>query len=96
MYSIDAAIALAKVDVRLDFIYLDANHSYDETKRDLRAWSPLINSGGMIAGHDYLDAENNCGSRFGVKSAVDEFVEELGLELVIVPDPWPSWYFLLQ
>lgn len=41
-------------DKFLDFIYIDANHTYEAVKEDLKLWYPKIKSGGLIMGHDYL------------------------------------------
>jgi hypothetical protein len=41
----------------LDFVYIDANHSYDFVKQDIKLWYPKIKKGGYILGHDYLDIE---------------------------------------
>lgn len=38
----------------LDFVYLDGDHSYEAVKADIRAWWPLIKSGGILAGHDWV------------------------------------------
>jgi predicted O-methyltransferase YrrM len=51
-----------------DFIYIDGDHSYKETKQDLENWFPKLRHGGVIAGHDYIIKKN-----FGVIEAVDEF-----------------------
>jgi hypothetical protein len=40
-------------DGSLDFVYVDANHAYDNVIEDIAAWLPKIRSGGIIAGHDY-------------------------------------------
>jgi len=40
-------------DKSLDFVFIDANHSYDSVINDLNAWFPKVKSGGHIAGHDY-------------------------------------------
>ncbi len=37
------------------FVYIDANHKYDFIKMDLELWYPKCASGGIFAGHDYLD-----------------------------------------
>lgn len=37
----------------LDFIYIDANHSYDAVTADLKLWSKKVKKGGIISGHDY-------------------------------------------
>lgn len=51
----------------LDFIFIDADHTYESVSKDLRGWHPKIKIGGIIAGHDY-----NWDS---VKKAVDEFFD---------------------
>jgi hypothetical protein len=63
-------------DESIDFLYLDANHSYDACKQDLEMWYPKIKSGGIFAGHDYCNGD---GVGHGVKKAVDEFALLHGL-----------------
>jgi cephalosporin hydroxylase len=52
----------------IDFLYIDADHSYLGVWSDLVAWAPHVKSGGLIVGDDY-------GNQFypGVKQAWDEF-----------------------
>ena len=79
---------------QLDFAYIDAQHHYEAAKQDINLWYPKIRPGGILAGHDYLDGDFDEG-RFGVKSAVDEFVREKGLTLLVSKEPeWPSWFIL--
>ncbi len=52
-------------DSSVDFVFIDADHSYDSVVKDINSWLPKIRKGGMISGHDYF---NPC----GVKKAVDE------------------------
>ena len=60
--------------------------------KDLKAWRPKVRAGGMICGHDYLDAVIQEGN-FGVKSAVNDF---LGRKPDIVTDEyWASWFAIL-
>jgi hypothetical protein len=40
-------------DRSLDFVFLDGDHTYEGTKKYLRAIVPKIKSGGVVAGHDY-------------------------------------------
>lgn len=42
-------------DNSLDFVYIDANHTYESVKQDIRLWFPKVKKGGIISGHDYLD-----------------------------------------
>lgn len=37
----------------LDFVYLDANHMYEEVLQDIRTWTPKVRKGGFVIGHDY-------------------------------------------
>jgi hypothetical protein len=39
----------------LDFVYIDALHTYDDTSELLRAYLPKIRPGGVLGGHDYSD-----------------------------------------
>jgi hypothetical protein len=52
-------------DGSLDFVFIDADHTYEGCKRDICAWLPKVRKGGLISGHDY-----NWPS---VRQAVDEF-----------------------
>ena len=44
-------------DNSLDFVYIDANHSYDHIKKDLELWYPKVKKGGVFAGHDYINID---------------------------------------
>lgn len=57
-------------DESLDFVYIDADHSYESVKADFNAWYPKVRTGGIISGHDY--GENDC---IGVKQFIDEFMK---------------------
>jgi predicted O-methyltransferase YrrM len=52
----------------LDFVYLDADHSFESAWQDLSVWYPKVRIGGILAGHDFLDGELPEGN-FGVESA---------------------------
>lgn len=41
---------------KIDFLFVDANHSYDAIKRDWEEWFPKIKRGGIIALHDCKQA----------------------------------------
>ena len=62
----------------LDFCFIDADHTYDSVKEDLKAWLPKVKGGGLICGHDYDHPEF---PEWGVKRAVDEFAEQIGLTI---------------
>lgn len=40
-------------DESLDFVYIDANHSYEYVKSDIENWKKKIKKGGFIGGHDF-------------------------------------------
>ena len=69
--SVEAAGHLAPGS--LDFVYLDACHSYEGVTEDLHVWFPLMRPGGLMAGHDYNDGVFVEGVH-GVRSAVDDFL----------------------
>jgi hypothetical protein len=54
-------------DGSLDFVFIDADHSYQGCLADIKAWAPKVKPGGLISGHDYESPEHP-----GVKQAVDE------------------------
>jgi len=60
--------ALQIDDASLDFIFVDADHSYESVTADLLAWMPKVRKGGWIIGHDI-----NWPS---VKQAADELVPD--------------------
>jgi hypothetical protein len=51
--SVEAAHGLRRRRVRLDFAFIDGDHSRDGCRTDILAWLPLIAPGGWIGGHDY-------------------------------------------
>lgn len=61
-----------------DFVYHDASHRYEDLKRDLNDWLQKLKPDGLMCGHDYIDMNG-----FGVKQAVNEFMEEHGFEMII-------------
>ena len=75
MKSVDAAKDILD---GLDFVFIDADHSYDGCHADIEAWASKVRPGGLLCGHDY---DNVDFPQWGVKRAVDEFVAANGLEL---------------
>ncbi len=63
-------------DNYFDFIYIDANHTYEFVKNDINLWWKKIKINGYISGHDYFNSWQ------GVISAVNEFVEKNKLDLI--------------
>ncbi len=65
----------------VDFIFLDADHSYEHVKEDILMWLPKLKLHGIFTGHD-LDHS-------GVKRAVDEI---FGNVYVQIPHS-RIWYY---
>ena len=75
----------------LDWVYIDAGHSFEDIKADYEAWFPKVRTGGIISGHDY--GLNDC---IGVK----QFIDSLGIEFNLTTDDtfdgvhYQSWWFI--
>lgn len=39
-------------DCSLDFVFIDADHSYQSVIKDIVAWTPKLKANGIISGHD--------------------------------------------
>ena len=84
----------------LDFVYIDANHTYESVLEDITGWTKRVRRGGIVSGHDYyLSNKGN----LGVIQAVDEFVKSKNYQLNVTDwnknDPnrderQPSWWFV--
>lgn len=53
----------------LDFVYIDADHSYESCLQDILYWWPKIKVGGILGGDDYPYP--------GVQKATDEILHQL-------------------
>ena len=40
-------------DGSLDYVFIDADHSYEGVRDDIDRWLPKVKAGGWIGGHDY-------------------------------------------
>jgi hypothetical protein len=76
MESMDAAKEID--DGSLDFVYIDGDHSFEGVTRDMQLWYPKINSGGLLAGHDYNRLNDHC----AMKRAVDAFAKTVNKKVV--------------
>ena len=48
-----ADMAAHFADGSLDYVFIDADHSYAAVSRDIDAWRPKVKPGGILAGHDF-------------------------------------------
>lgn len=95
MTSMDAVKQIP--DESLDFVYIDAGHSYVDIRADIREWTKKVRKDGIVAGHDYYSTKYP-----SVTRAVDEYAKKNNLKIEVVawdlenPDReerQPSWYF---
>jgi hypothetical protein len=76
-------------DEYFDWVYIDGNHLYEFVKSDLELFYRKIKAGGYIAGDDY---QLGGWWKSGVKLAVDEFLQNMPVELVDIR----SYQFVLR
>jgi hypothetical protein len=60
-------------DYYFDWVYLDTDHSYNTTARELNILNIKVKPGGIICGHDYTMGNWVGNVRYGVIEAVHEF-----------------------
>lgn len=80
-------------DEQVDLVYLDGAHYYDGVMADLKAYYPKLKSGGVMAGHDFVNTD------YQVKEAVYDFIKMIGISSVVnvIPENHPSdasFYFI--
>jgi predicted O-methyltransferase YrrM len=79
-------------DESLDFVYIDANHSYEFVVADIAAWSKKVRKGGLVMGHDYKDDKKHA---YGAKAAADGWCSSYNIKpLFIWTDNTPSWMYI--
>jgi len=57
-------------DGSLDFVFIDADHSYEGALADIRAWVPKVREGGIVCGHDFDVPEY---PMWGVRRAMKDY-----------------------
>ncbi len=62
----DAINFFKKKKIKPDFIYIDGDHSFKQTKKDMENYFKILKKGGILAGHDiqYLKNNNVCRALF--------------------------------
>ncbi len=83
-------IATGMFDGYFDFVYIDAQHMYEQVLADLIAWWPKVKFGGLLCGHDYSGKLYESGT-LAVMKAVDDFracTENTGKFWTGVGDTW--------
>ena len=90
-------------DASLDFVYIDANHTFEYVLEDITEWAKKVRKGGIVAGHDF--EEHIVKKAFGdVKVALDLYMRRANLDYVFIVgkrmsrdrDHNLSWFFVKQ
>ncbi len=73
MSSEEAASVIS--DHTFDLVFIDADHSYDETMKDIRFWLPKVVPGGIICGHDCEARAEDVGREKLLKHKDDDSID---------------------
>jgi cephalosporin hydroxylase len=79
-------------DRRIDFLFIDGDHSYEGVRRDFELYSPLVRDGGIVALHDIVPGgPGKHGDPGGVPVFWSEIRERHSIEAEFVEDwEWGS------
>lgn len=74
-HAIETKVAVSNIlkDQKLDFIFIDGDHSYYGVKKDFEMYSPFLKKGGYVAFHDI----NPTKDKYEFKYEVSKFWNEL-------------------
>lgn len=84
VYDLSSNFAKTMSENSLDFVFVDADHSYKGALDDFKAYFPLVKKGGVFAGHDFSLAE--------VNKALSEFLGEKISEVQLTINN--AWYMI--
>lgn len=84
----DFSVAAAKnvESASLDFVFIDAIHTFEAVTEDLNAWYRTVRPGGLVAGHDF--------SWPGVREALEKFIAPIGRAAFYSPATSDVWFFV--
>jgi hypothetical protein len=91
-------------DNSLDFVYIDADHSYDFVMQDVILWGRKVRRGGILSGHDYYYDNEKPGRRAKVTQAINDYTRVHGIKFFITDedhyvmkgDVYPSWLWVKE
>jgi hypothetical protein len=85
--SISAFKFLQHYNIKADLIYIDAGHEALEVYFDIKNYSELLDSKGIIFGDDYnLDLDD-----YGVQRGLETYCSEFNKTYDISNEHWPQW-----
>lgn len=71
----------------VDLLFVDGDHDYNATFRDLAFWSRFVRPGGIISGHDIFNPVND-----GVTDAVEDLLRGRDTAVNFATDHMYWWY----
>jgi len=71
-------------DESLDFVYIDADHTFGHVAMDLMIWGEKVRKGGAISGHDYNSSGRHLKHMGHAKDAIDAYAKSYGLTLNVI------------
>lgn len=76
-----------------DWVFIDANHTYEAVLTDLRAYGAKLKEDGLIVGHDFTNQRYAQECKFGVVEAVKQYCRESGFVPVALTgrDQFPTY-----
>jgi len=84
-------------DESLDFVYIDCNHSFENTVQDIALWSKKVKKDGIVYGHDFKDWSHNWRHfEMGVIPAVTGWCNAYQIHpwFIIANDKHPGWMYI--
>jgi predicted O-methyltransferase YrrM len=73
-----------KFDRRIDFLFIDGDHSYEGVRADVNSWFPKLNPGALVLFHDVGWAD-------GVQQVIDEMVKPRANSEGGLPNLYWAW-----
>lgn len=84
VYKSSAEFSESVFDDSLDFIFIDGDHSYEATLKDIQLYWPKVKTGGVFAGHDI--------NLTTVTKAVEDYFKETEVKVTVVENN--AWYII--
>ena len=76
--------AIRRISKKVDFIYIDGDHSYKQAKKDMVNYWAKLKDGGIMGGHDITNPYDD----YGVCRAFFEFCSEFSLRPKVSRIDW--------
>ena len=84
-------------DEYFDFIYIDADHTYEGCLSDVENWYPKIKKGKFLTGDDYVRTVNPVDVVYDVKKAVNDFAIKNNLAVYELPgNEWATGWAIIK